>query len=178
MKRCPRCNRIYSENDLNFCLDDGELLQHYNEEEPTRPLRSDNPPPTIVMDPPRVTDPIGWQAGQPIGQWQGQTGGYPQPQYQPYMAYSSPNQTLAILSLGLGAASLVIGWCCSNGLVLAPAGIIMGIIALTQIKSNPQAYGGKGLAYAGIGAGSAFLLLYIFFILIYGLAAIGGALGN
>ena len=67
MKRCPRCNKIYSDNDLNFCLDDGELLQPYNDEQPTRPLRGTDPP-TIVMDSPRVTDPIGWQAGQPIGQ--------------------------------------------------------------------------------------------------------------
>jgi|SRR3954469_19361601 hypothetical protein len=178
MKRCPRCNRIYSDSDLNFCLDDGELLQHYNEEEPTRPLGTAPPPPTLIMDSPRVTNPIGWQAGQPIGQWQGQTGAYPQTQYQAYPITVSPNQTLAILSLCLGAASLVIGWCCSNGLILAPASIVIGIFALSQVKKDPQGYGGKGLAYAGIASGSLFLLFYALFILIYGLAAIGGALSR
>jgi hypothetical protein len=178
MKQCPRCNRIYSDDELNFCLDDGEMLQHFSDEQPTQPLYRDEPPPTVVLDPPRATDPIGWPASQPIGQWQGHTGGYPQTQYQAYPVSLSPNQTLAILSLGLGAASLVIGWCCSNGLLLAPAGIVLGIIALTQIKRDPQAYSGKGLAIGGIAAGSTFLFLYLLFILIYGLAAIGGALSR
>jgi hypothetical protein len=178
MKQCPRCNRLYTEDDLNFCLDDGELLQFASDEQPTRPLYSNDPPPTVVLDPPRATDPIGWQAGQPIGQWQGQAGASPQTQYQSYPMAIRQNQTLAILSLCLGAGSLVVGWCCSNGLLLAPAGIVLGIIALTQIKRDPQAYGGKGLAFGGIAAGSAFLAIYLLFVLIYGLAAIGGALSK
>lgn len=177
MKRCPRCDRVYSDDSLNFCLEDGELLAVYTDEEPTRALR-DAPPPTITMDSPRVTDPIGWSPSQPIGQWQGQPASYPQPQYQPYMMARTKSQVLAIVSLSLGAGSLVVGWCCSNGLLLAPAGIITGIIAMMQIKKDPQSYGGKGLAIGGIAAGSAFLFLYLLFILIYGLAAIGGALGN
>src|SRR5687767_12200164 len=27
MKRCPRCNRTYTDATLNFCLDDGEWLR-------------------------------------------------------------------------------------------------------------------------------------------------------
>jgi hypothetical protein len=61
---------------------------------------------------------------------------------------------------------------------LAPASIVIGIVALSQVKKDPQAYGGKGLAYAGIASGSLFLLFYVLFILIYGLAAIGGALSR
>lgn len=182
MKRCPRCNRIYSEDDLNFCLDDGELLQQYWDEQPTRPLSASDPPPTVVLDPPRVTNPIGWDAGQhiggPVGQWQGQPGAYPQTQYQAYGMVRSPSQTLAIISLVLGSASLVLGWCCSNGLLTGPAAIVIGVIALIQIKNNPQSYGGKGLAYGGIATGGLFFMLYLLFILIYGLAAIGGALGQ
>src|SRR6476619_6836108 len=101
MKRCPRCNRVYSETDLNFCLDDGEVLSPYADEEPTRPLRRAEPPPTIMMDSPRVTNPIGWQTGQPIEPWRppqhpsvGQ-----QPQFTPYLMPRSLNQTLAIVSM-------------------------------------------------------------------------------
>jgi len=177
MKRCPRCNKIYSDNDLNFCLDDGELLQPYNDEQPTRPLRGTDPP-TIVMDSPRVTDPIGWQAGQPIGQWQGQSGAYPQTQQQAFALQVAPNQTLGIISLCLGVASVVVGWCCSNGLLLAPAAIVLGIIALLQNKKDPQGYGGRGLAIGGIVAGSTFLVLYALFVLIYGIAALSGVLGK
>jgi hypothetical protein len=178
MKQCPRCNRIYTEDDLNFCLDDGELLQFASDEQPTRPLRRDEPPPTVVLDPPRMTDPIGWPTGQSIGQWQGQAGAYPQTQYQALPIRTTPNQTLAIISLCVGAGSLAIGWCCSSGLLLAPAAIIIGAISLTQIKRDPQLFGGKGLSYGGIGAGSLFLLLYIMIVLIYGIAAIGGALSK
>ena len=39
---------------------------------------------------------------------------------------------------------------------LAFADHLLGIIALTQIKRDPAAYGGKGFAYGGIAAGSAF----------------------
>ena len=27
MKRCPQCNRIYNDETLNYCLDDGEWLE-------------------------------------------------------------------------------------------------------------------------------------------------------
>lgn len=183
MKRCPRCNRVYSEDDLNFCLDDGELLQQYSDEQPTRPLNQGEPPPTVVLDPTRVTNPIGWDAGQnvggPVAQWQGnQPGGYPQTQFTGYPMMRSPSQTLAVVSLVLGSCSLVLGWCCSNGLLTGPAAIIVGIIALVQIKNHPHLYGGKGLAYGGIATGGVFLLFYLLFILIYGLAAIGGALSR
>jgi len=29
MKRCPQCKRVYDDDDLNFCLDDGEWLQDF-----------------------------------------------------------------------------------------------------------------------------------------------------
>src|SRR5580765_9042952 len=107
MKRCPRCNRVYSETDLNFCLDDGEVLSPYADEEPTRPLRRDEPPPTIMIDSPRVTNPIGWQTGQPIEPWRPQ---HPnvgqQPQFTPYLMPRSLNQTLAIVSMALGIGSI------------------------------------------------------------------------
>src|SRR6478672_13579493 len=177
MKSCPRCNRIYSEDDLNFCLDDGEVLQRYADEEPTRPLSGAMPPPTVVLDPTRVTNPIGWEPGknigqQSVGQWQGQQGAYPQTQFQSYPMMSSPNQTLAVISLVVGACSLTLGWCCSSGLLLAPASIIVGIVALVQIKGNPQLYGGKGLAIGGIAAGSLYIAIYLFLVLIYGVATL------
>jgi hypothetical protein len=182
MKRCPRCNRIYSEDDLNFCLDDGELLQQHADEQPTRTLRDVTEPPTFVLDPPRATDPIGWQAAQniggPIGQWQGQPGGFPQTQQQFYPMRVGQNQTLAIISICLGAASLTLGWCCHTGLLMGPAAIILGALSLTQIKKDPQQYGGRGLAIGGIVIGSLFLVLYVLAILIWGLATIGGALSR
>ena len=89
---------------------------------------------------------------------------------------ASPNQTLAIVSLGLGIGSLTIGWCCSLGLALGPAALITGFIGLSQIKKDPQKYGGRGLAIGGIVTGSVFLAAYILFIILYGAAMLLGNL--
>jgi hypothetical protein len=29
MKQCPKCHQTYSDEQLNFCLDDGEMLTTY-----------------------------------------------------------------------------------------------------------------------------------------------------
>lgn len=177
MKQCPRCNKTYGDESLNFCLEDGELLTIL----PAEPRFAEEPP-TMVMDQARVTNPVHWpQASQPPAQppmqWQ-------QPQAQPQMfgaAYSmtrSPDQTLAIVSLCLGIGSITIGWCCYIGVLLGPAAMITGFIAMQKNKSNPQAYGGRGLAIAGIITGAVYFVLLILFFIIYGLAAIGGSLGG
>ena len=182
MKKCPKCGQAYSDPALNFCLNDGELLLQGQEshslpsfEPPTR--YADDPPPTVMMNDVRATDPTGWQPSSIPAQWQGQQIVTP-PGHSPvqYNQFTSPNQVLAIISVCLGAASLTIGWCCSSGLLLGPAAIVTGIIALVQNKNNPAAYGGKGLAIGGIITGGLFLLSYILFIIIYGLAVIGGGI--
>ncbi|MEP7076554.1 MAG: DUF4190 domain-containing protein [Acidobacteriota bacterium] len=191
MKRCLKCNQTYSDATLNFCLNDGEMLVDIHGDEPPTIIggqsssRFDDSPPTVMMNQTRVTNPTGWQPqtpGGPMAQYQApNTQGQPwqagQPaQFRPMMMPMSGNQTLPIVSLCLGAASLTIGWCCSTGLLLGPAALITGFIALAQNKKDPNSYGGKGLAIAGIATGGAFLLIYIIFILIYGLAMFFSAL--
>lgn len=183
MKSCPRCHKTYSDNDLNFCLDDGELLVAGQGEEPTRSLRDDSPP-TIVLDPPRNTNPISWaqqqpppQQSYPPAQWQS-----PQPQQNyafaphPMMMRSGPNQTLPIVSLCLGVASISVGWCCYLGVLLGPAAIVTGVIGMVQNKNNPDMYGGRGLALAGIITGALYFVGLVFLILIYGAAIFLGNL--
>jgi hypothetical protein len=160
MKRCPRCNRIYSEDGLNFCLDDGELLQGYSDEQPTRPLGRPEPPPTIFLDEPRVTNPIGWQAGQNIQPWQ-----TAQPQTTP--VYTQPayyrgslDQTLPTISLVLGTLSIVTS-CCFGGVYLGIPAIVVGFLGMRNADSNPAKYGGKGLAIAGMVIGIVTLLIAI-----------------
>ena len=53
MKICPNCQRTYSDDGLNFCLDDGAMLSRAG---------SSAPPPTVFNQPPRPTDP-----NQPFG---------------------------------------------------------------------------------------------------------------
>lgn len=166
MKSCPKCGQSYSE-DINFCLNDGELLSRLGH---SIPSAIDDSPPTVVLDQARVTNPTGWNppAGLPV-QYQQQ---YQSPIFNPAMATASQDQVLAIVSVATGAASLTIGWCCSLGLLLGPAAIITGIIALIQNKNDPARYGGRGLAIAGIITGSLFIvfwLIYIVFVVLLNL---------
>ena len=166
MKRCPRCGETYTDRDINFCLNDGELLSRLTD---SRPSAFDDSPPTVVLDQARITNPIGWSAqAQPPMQYQPPQGQI----FSPYAMPTSPDQTLAIVSLAAGAASLTIGWCCSSGLLLGPAAMIVGFIALSQNKKDPQSYGGRGLAIGGIVAGGLFLLIYVGIMVVYLLAAL------
>ncbi len=187
MKQCPRCNKTYSDVNLNFCLEDGELLTEFAREPPpagyvdpsSKPFIDDSP--TVMLNDARRTNPTNWPAqppAQPLAQWQGQPAPALQAQFAPYMMNPSPNQTLAIVSLGLGIGSMTIGWCCSLGLLLSPAALITGFLALSYIKKDEKAYGGRGLALGGIATGSVFLVFYLLIIIIYGVAIIGGGLAR
>ena len=160
MKRCPRCNKTYNEP-LNFCLDDGELLI---DEAAQRPF--DDAPPTVMMGDARTTNPTNWSA--PPVQYQA-----PQMWQQPMYA-ASPNQTLGVVSMCLGRGSLTIGWCCFLGLILGPAAIITGGIGLSQAGKDPERYGGRGLAIAGLITGGVSVVGYIiYFILLVGMSSLG-----
>lgn len=93
-----------------------------------------------------------------------------------YAAYTqAPQQTLALISMITGIASCTVGFCCYSGTILGPTAIIMGIIALVQIKNNPQMYTGKGMAIGGIIGGALYFVLIILFIIFWGAINIIGA---
>lgn len=180
MKRCPKCGQSYTDPDINFCLNDGELLSRltepsysspFDDQRPTR--QADDSPPTVVLDPSRVTNPTGWTppASPPV-RYQAPHGEI----FSAYQASTSPNQLLPILSLVFGLCSVTVGWCCYSGMLFGPAAIIMGIIGLVQNKNNPELYGGRGLAIAGIATGIAYFVFLAIFVLIYGLALLGGSI--
>jgi len=147
MKQCPKCGKTYTDPQLNFCLDDGELLL-----QSSSGADIDDAPPTVMLNESRVTNPAGW-----TGQAQQTYGQAPIPYQQPQMYVPAgqfgPSQTLAIVSLVLGIASVTIGWCCSLGIILGPAAGITGFIAMSQANKDPQHHGGKGLAIGGIVTG-------------------------
>lgn len=166
MKQCLKCNQTYDDETLNFCLNDGEMLvQNYDSPRPY-----DESPPTVMMNDARATNPSNWQApSAPPAVWQGQ-------QVMQYPMSVSPNQTLAIVSLCLGISSVTIGWCCSLGLILSPAALITGFIALSQIKKDPQRNGGRGLAIGGISTGFVYLGVLVLIVIFYGAAILLGGL--
>ncbi|MBA3353349.1 MAG: DUF4190 domain-containing protein [Blastocatellia bacterium] len=102
----------------------------------------------------------------PDAGWQNQQIGQNTP-FQPPPAGVSVNQTLPIISLVLGIASL----CCYISPLTGAAAIITGFIGMKNANNDPQNYGGKGLAIAGMIVGGIFGLLsilYWIFIIFFG----------
>jgi hypothetical protein len=176
MKQCLRCQKTYTDPTLNFCLEDGELLIAMDGPSPSR---GDDAPPTMMFDPARKTNPLGWPSqppSAPPAQWQPQQMNVPQQQYGGYPMSMSPNQTLAIVSLCLGISSITIGWCCYIGVLLGPAAMITGFIAMSQNKNDPQKYGGRGMAIGGIVTGAVYIAIMALIVILYGAAIFFGSL--
>ena len=167
MKRCPRCGQTYTDENINFCLNDGELLSRQTGSPYQPPYfgyssPADDSPPTVVLDQARVTNPTGWHA--PIAPRYD-----PTPQGQIFSAYPtnpSPSLMVPILSLLFGVSSLFIGLCCYSGLLLGPAAIVLGIVGLVQNKNNPELYGGRGFSIGGIATGAGFFVLLLIYLLL------------
>jgi hypothetical protein len=113
----------------------------------------------------------------PDSSWQNQELGQNTP-FQPPPAMAGQNQTLPIISLVLGICSV----CCYITLLTGPAALITGYIGMKNANENPQVYGGKGLAIAGMIVGGvlfALVLLYVLFWLLVWFGLIGASvLGN
>src|ERR1044072_2159679 len=145
MKICPNCQQKYPDDDLNFCLNDGGILTKVIEDAP----------PTILLNKPRTTnqnwsyqepwnDPFApwWQDAQPPAPYQD-----PNMMRQPWS--QGVDQTLPIISLVLGILSVVFTcWC--GGFYFGIAALITGYICMNNANNNPQTYGGKGMAIAGL----------------------------
>lgn len=152
MKVCPVCNKSYQDESLNFCLNDGTTLTTLGNE----------PPPTIVMENPRKTNPN-------FSEYESSFGNPNQQIYQqPFAAPSVINkqdQTLPVISLILGVFGLVL-ICCYAGLPLGAAAIVTGYIGMNNANKDPMQYGGKGLAIGGLILGGIGVLINIVMILL------------
>jgi type II secretory pathway pseudopilin PulG len=85
---------------------------------------------------------------------------YQQPNYQQnFAAPANQKIGLAVTSMILGILGMVTA-IFLIGILLAPVGLIFGIIALVKIKNKPNQYGGKGFAIAGV-VTSAMITLFI-----------------
>lgn len=84
---------------------------------------------------------------------------YQQPAYGQNAQPSNPKIGLAVTSMIFGILGLVTA-IFLLGILLAPIGLILGIIALVKVKNKPHQYGGKGFAIAGV-VTSALVSLFI-----------------
>ena len=162
MKQCPRCQHTYSDDQLNFCLEDGELLMA-SVHEPGRFV--DDAPPTMILDQARVTNPASWPASPPSSppvQWQPQ-GLQNQPFGQSYVA--SRDQTLPTISLVLGILSMLL-ICCYGGIWLGLPAAILGFMGMRHADSDSSRYGGRGMAIGGLVLGVISFLASLVFALV------------
>jgi hypothetical protein len=164
MKKCPRCGQVYTEGELNFCLNDGELLTYMPEfGERAGSGFADDSPPTLVMDPSRVTN-QSWQAAAPPAPWQNPS---PAVQNQPTGLANrgaGRDQTLPTISLILAIISCLMV-CCAGGIWLGVPAAVLGYLGMRNADADPNRYGGRGLAIAGLVIGIVTFLASVIFLL-------------
>src|SRR5450755_1290072 len=111
MKHCPVCNQTYTDENLNFCLNDGELLRLMASEPRQQRSFLDDSPPTVLLNETRVTNPASWQApSSPPATWQ-QPSQLQNPQFGTLRFAQPLDQTLPIISLALGILSFLMVCC-------------------------------------------------------------------
>jgi hypothetical protein len=181
MKHCPTCSANFDDDDLGYCTDDGTPLlaganpfgadtqatKVFADTPPTQVMAAARPTEYGVGTPPLqapVREPYRWAKEGP-------------PTWEPPAAPAYPvvrqhqQTTVAIVSLVFGIASITIGWLCL-GLPLGILAIILGFVALSQIKRNPTQYGGKPMAIGGLVTGGIVLLVHLAILLIWIVAMI------
>jgi hypothetical protein len=176
MKYCPQCHRQFNEAWLSFCSDDGTpLVQELT------PAADPNWDPRIRE--PRVQTPdeqaTQWLPREPpvAGAWIApderppMNPGVWQPPAPPamYPRKTAPSQNIALASMITGIAGVLMASC--FGPVPGIAALVLGLVALSQIKKSPEKYSGKGMAIAGIVIGSLTIVFYILLIIAWILAA-------
>lgn len=192
MKRCPTCSRTFLDEQLSFCTDDGTPLVNQAQSssyDPQATMVSPTPPVTNeIRDPPQTRpfrpndtpgawpQPHGWSqpSSQPVSQqpsWNSpssQPGAWtpPPPPGGQFAVKKPQHNPVAIASLAVGVFSLTIGLCCYLGAGTGPIAIVLGAVALTQVKNSPTQAVSKGMAIAGIATGAAAMgLIMLFFFL-------------
>jgi hypothetical protein len=146
MKRCPTCNQTFEEDWLSFCTQDGTTLIDDS-------VQAQNDLPATIM-----------ASTSPEPAWQPP----PPPTY-----VQAPNRNLATAAMVLGIISATVGWLCF-GPIPGIAAIILGAVALSQMKKNPDRVAGKKAAWIGIITGGLTVVIYAGVILVYIIALIAG----
>ena len=159
MKRCPTCNLSFEEDWLSFCTQDGATL--------IDDAAGVSEPPATIMAPVQPEAPA-WSTPShelppSAPEWRPPQSAVPEWKPPPPPLYAQPqSKSLATASMILGIISITVGWLCM-GPLLAIAAIVIGAVALSQIKNTPERVGGKQMAWTGVITGSLALLGIIIF---------------
>jgi hypothetical protein len=189
MKRCPACQRTYTDETLSFCLDDGSTL--YNATGGSTDLAA-----TLIIPDPRLTAPVNQDTfrqtppprtpqplSAPLPRWQPP----PVPQtFQPAQARQGRGLALTSLIFGI-AAFLLLGFCIIGGatgveesliggiflfsLLLALAGAVLGIIATSKSTKDQGATNIRTMSIIALVINALFLLITVIFLILGAVAS-------
>ncbi len=170
MKRCPACNQTFDEEWLSFCTQDGTTLIEDSG-------AASGPPPPILAPPPVRPGPEPVNLNSPTVEFsapvQPHAGSSIEPEWKPPPPPSyaqPPNNGLAMASMIVGIVSLL-----CFGPLPAIVAIVLGFLALSQMKKTPGRAGGQSQAWTGIITGGVALLvhgaIWIFYIFVIALGA-------
>jgi hypothetical protein len=184
MKRCPTCQRTYTDDTLSYCLEDGSTLF-------SNTAASDNLAATLIIPEPRVTAPV-----QPdtyrSAPAQPQPFTQPPPTSWPPLAGAQALQAApparqgrgaAVTSLVLAiAAFLLLGFCIIAGasgveesliggififsLLLALPGAVLGIIATSRSSKDTSAQNAKAMSIVALVLNGLYLLIAVIFLIL------------
>ena len=168
MKYCSKCNKQYYESWVTFCSDDGTVLTDGGL---SSPEGARQPPPVATPDseqatmwmPREIPNPGGWTAPDERG-WIAPDERQPlQPTVwqapPPPVQVKPPSQSLAIASMITGLLGLLVGSFCL-GPIPGVVALILGLVALSQIRKTPEQTGGKPFALVGVITGGLSILFY------------------
>ena len=177
MKYCPLCKKQFDEAWLSFCSDDGTpLIQQLTpaadpnwnprirepkvetpDERQTQWLPRDQPVPGAWIAPDE-------RPPMSPGPWT------PPPPPLTYLPRQQPTQNLALASMITGILGLLMAGC--FGPIPGVVALVLGLVALSQIKKSPEKYGGKPFATAGVIIGGITVMFYLLLLLWIILSAI------
>ena len=176
MKYCPQCKRQFSEAWLSFCSDDGTpLVQELTPaadpnwdpriREPKVETPDEQATQWLPREPPVAGGWIAPDERPPMspGVWQ------PPPAPAMYPRTPAASQGLALASMITGLAGILLSWC--FGPIPGIVALVLGFVALSQIKKSPEKYSGKGMAITGIVVGALTIAFYILLLIFWVLAS-------
>lgn len=181
MKRCPACQRTYTDDTLTYCLEDGSALI-------SGTAGASDLPATVIMPDPRITVPVKQETFRPGAQPQSYTP--PQPSWPP----ATPPQSSPLVAprQGRGAAvtSLVfaitaftlLGFCIIGGAtdvdetliggififsaLLALVGAILGIVAASKSSKDMSPHNARAMSIVALVLNSLYLLITVIFLIL------------
>jgi hypothetical protein len=171
VKRCPTCNQTFEEEWLSFCTQDGTTLME--DTAPVAPQPTSRASPAATPSSPN--EDVTWNLPSP-----GEAPPEPKPlqpawQPPPPPSYAAaPNKSLGVAAMILGIISVTVGWMCF-GPIPGIAAIVLGAVALSQIKKNPDRVSGKQFAWVGVVTGSLTVVIYVVVMIFYVILMVIGA---